>query len=228
MFVNLLKNLKYSNEQLESTKDTVNCRYLYQWIYHTTKQLDYLETIISILFKTFNEQFYSTSNPRICPYYSYKTYKEDSENLIKLHICEDNIFNIQGILKDPKEENRCLGRKILYECVNIYKKINENYCLTGKDTSTNEICSQLGTFKLFYTSYISSAAGIKEEIPSLHTPINIFNDQCSLNAQTKAPSREEDDNPGRSIPQRVPSALGVIAGVPPLLAVIYKVNNIII
>ncbi|KMZ89767.1 hypothetical protein PVMG_04597 [Plasmodium vivax Mauritania I] len=227
MFVNLLKNLKYSNEQLESTKDTVNCRYLYQWIYHTTKQLGNLETIISILFKTFNEQDNPTSKIKKCPYYTYRSYNEDSENIIKLHICEDNIFNIQDILKDTQKENRCLGRKIIYECVNIYKKINASYCHTGIDTSTNEICSQLGNFKSFYTTYIYAKTGIKEEIPSLDTDICEFNDECSSNAETKAPSTE-DGTTGRSIPQKVPSALGVIAGVPPLLAVIYKVNNIFI
>ncbi|KMZ76742.1 hypothetical protein PVIIG_05600 [Plasmodium vivax India VII] len=124
IFAKLLKNLKYTNEKFERTKDIVNCRYLYQWIYHTTKQLDNLEMIISILFQKFNEQDNPMGRIKKCPYYTYRTYNEDSENIIKLHICEDNIFNIRDILKDTKKENRCLGRKIIYECVNIYKKIN--------------------------------------------------------------------------------------------------------
>ncbi|SBS82181.1 hypothetical protein POCGH01_00153700 [Plasmodium ovale] len=62
------------------------------------------------------------------PYYEYNTNYNEPHNIIILNNFIENIDTIQSALGKTDHTNYCLRRCYIYECIDIYKKMNKQYC----------------------------------------------------------------------------------------------------
>lgn len=101
------------------------------------------------------------------PYYEYNTNYNEPHNIIILNNFIENIDTIQSALGKTDHTNYCLRRCYIYECIDIYKKMNKQYC--NKQGNKNvKTCEQISPFLTTYSSYIQDLEQIRDKIT---TPI---------------------------------------------------------
>ncbi|KMZ76629.1 hypothetical protein PVIIG_06333 [Plasmodium vivax India VII] len=162
-----------------------------------------------------------TSN--ICPYIPYEKVINEADDMLKITIFVDNISTILDILKDKTHEYNCLSRKFLYECSNIYKKINKDNCSKRENSDTKNVCSKLNEFRTSYNAYIPYVNDIPENIKSLNTEVVEFTDVCPLYESELKLASDDVNSTGSSGSSSTTTALGTVAGVSSALALLYKV-----
>ncbi|KMZ95748.1 hypothetical protein PVMG_05347 [Plasmodium vivax Mauritania I] len=236
-----------TNNTIMSNNDY--CRYLNQWIYHSIKKNNINEYPLGMFYVASQKNIVSTEGKNICPYYSYDAKFEEPLKIIKLENMHYNINVIKNKLKSEKDSiNSC--QKYICECYNIYKEIYQSYC-PNKDLSNNKgknTCDKLREFEISYMSYLFDKEGIKDKIPSLYEAESVPFSRCSTEekeqklsvagvstpesanepgprpgegiAPSSTRSAEQSDN---SLPFNTTSVVSAMAGIPPFLALIYKV-----
>ncbi|KMZ88578.1 hypothetical protein PVMG_04539 [Plasmodium vivax Mauritania I] len=162
-------------------------------------------------------------NKNICHYYPYDKFINVADDMLKINIFVDNISTIQNILKNKSDQYNCLGMKFLYDCFNIYKKINDKYCSKGKKRDTINICPQLELFRSNYNAFIPSISNIPENIKSLNAEVVEFTDVCPLNESKREFMHDEHHSTGSSGPSSTTTALSTVVGASSALALLYKV-----
>ncbi|KMZ83218.1 hypothetical protein PVBG_05188 [Plasmodium vivax Brazil I] len=227
----LLSNRDYSTDDF-----TKYCDILYIWLYFEIQKYNLNAQIINKIFQGSVSAAQQKSRKQIsCPYFSYNEKLEEAEKLIKLRIFQYNISTIQNILNNIIEPNNCSCLEYVYECVNIYKDMHKRYCATdeGKNKTYKGTCDILKNFNLNYSSYIRN---IKEEIYKLpflsdtttssHTPTGSHATRCLLNKQKLELGSGAVHQSSSPKQISISTALSTMAGIPPFLALIYKVNII--
>ncbi|SCA81945.1 Plasmodium vivax Vir protein, putative [Plasmodium vivax] len=249
VYEKLIRNLSslLNNKYREMSKRDY-CRFLYQWVYHTKKKFDINEYPLSMFYLASHANIVRNGGENICPYYSYDTTLEEPLNIIKLENFQEDMQTIESILKRENDSiTSC--QKYICECVNIYKKMHNEYCTHPYNVNKkrDDTCDKLRAFASAYMSYLFVKKEIKDKIPSLYDAESVPFSRCSTEekerqlsvagvstpdsanepgprpgegiAQSSTRGAEQSDN---SIPFNTTSVVSAMAGIPPFLALIYK------
>ncbi|KMZ77247.1 hypothetical protein PVIIG_05200 [Plasmodium vivax India VII] len=250
VYEKLIRNLSLLlNNKYTKMSNTEYCRFLNQWVYHTKIKYNINEHPLSMFYLASHANIVRNGGENICPYYSYDAKFEEPLKIIKLENMHYNINVIKNKLKSEKDSiNSC--QKYICECYKIYKEIYQSYC-PNKDLSNNKgknTCDKLREFEISYMSYLFDKEGIKDKIPSLYEAESVPFSRCSTEekeqklsvagvstpesanepgprpgegiAPSSTRSAEQSDN---SLPFNTTSVVSAMAGIPPFLALIYKV-----
>ncbi|KMZ89780.1 hypothetical protein PVMG_04610 [Plasmodium vivax Mauritania I] len=229
------------------------CIFLNHWLYLIKKKYKIVDFPIDVFYSVTVNKLTSDGKKNICPFYSYDTNYNEPINIIKLQNFHRNVNTIRGILikeSDPQERNSqyCYAQRYANECVKIYRKMHDMFCSSNTSLSTKNqnTCSELGTFSSIYTNYLFNEGDINTKIPNLTSSENEKHFLCPSD---KLPTPEElkqeagpalgmgtESGPGHSsvsvgveqqnnpIKLNSTAIVGTMAGIPPFLALIYKVN----
>ncbi|KMZ99302.1 hypothetical protein PVNG_02185 [Plasmodium vivax North Korean] len=164
-----------------------------------------------------------------CPYDLYKKEHYKYEKIIELNIFGDNIEKLLSILKNKTPKHYCPCIKYVKNCVNTYKYLHHNYC-TGANIQkldNEEFCKKLNKFTAYY-GFLTKEETIKNEIPSLYSEKDTFTHECLSDKNKNQLNSATNERLGNSTPVSAYTVVGAMVGIPPFLALMYKVNIIFI
>ncbi|KMZ88614.1 hypothetical protein PVBG_04823 [Plasmodium vivax Brazil I] len=226
----LLKNLllltKHSNNYDMYSK---RCKDLYNWLYHERKLYNPTENIVRSIFNLSNSLIQGTNTPYLCPYLLYNKDHYKYEKIIELNIFEDNVEALIDILKDRNSDQYCPCIKYVNNCVKTYKNLYNNYCTRAniQKLDNEEFCKELNKFTTYY-GFLTAEKTIINEIPSLSLDIDTYKNKCISDNDISQLGSDTDESLGNSTSVAASTVVGAMAGIPPFLALIYKVNIIFI
>ncbi|CAG9474694.1 unnamed protein product [Plasmodium vivax] len=219
----LLRNLEpYKDNQIISEPNDKSCKSLQSWIYYLKMKYSIPNKLIQECYRISETRYGVRVNNHICPYSPYEEVVNVEKDMPKINIFVDNISTIQNILKDNTNNYNHLGKQFLKECFKIYNKINDDYCSSGKNSDTINICLQLKEFKSHYDTLKSTLSEMPEDKMSLNADVIQIQDNSPLNEGNKESVSDEDQNTGSSVPSSTTTALCTVAGVSSTLALLYK------
>ncbi|CAI7724295.1 PIR protein [Plasmodium vivax] len=212
------------------------CSNLYVWLHYEIMNTGISNDIIQKIF----EFPKSTVNVKLqyfsCPYVTFNEKINNPENLMKLSIFNDNADTFESMLKDSDQSKVCYLKKYIYECVNIYKDMNRTYKFFGncKTSPHKYACDIINEFHSFYTQHILNKQGNDHNFPELSSDetLNVI-DECPVEESDSILVTNETPQ-GTPTTGGVSTALSAMVGIPPFLALIYKLfrfenkNNMII
>ncbi|KMZ89773.1 hypothetical protein PVMG_04603 [Plasmodium vivax Mauritania I] len=246
----LVRNLGHrSNNNNFLTHKSERCNNLNDWIYNSMKKHKIPEDIITGCFDDYNVIMKGIEQPTRCFYYSYDKNYIEPINVIKLQNFHDNINIIESTMKNKIEPNYSLCQKYICECVNIYKSTFKEHCSPVNSTNDKikKTCDILSTFKSSYTTYLYNKDGLRDNIPSLDSEESVPFKICTVEEEktrrvyasmpgaaqepgTRPAVRSESgstpvvaEQSDNSMPFNTTSVVSAMAGIPPFLALIYKV-----
>ncbi|KMZ98978.1 hypothetical protein PVNG_03817 [Plasmodium vivax North Korean] len=223
----LLRNFIYCYSMDYS--DALNCcGNLYVWLYFDIKKSGISNDIIEKIFVLPRSTDYSGLKYNSCPYVTFNDGVKKPEDLMKLSIFNDNATTFNSMLKESKESNYCYLIKYVNECIDIYREMNRIYTFPKycDNNPRKHACQLINEFDGYYTSHILSKEGISHNFPVLSsdTPLKYI-DGCSSEriVSNTVPEEKKQDTPTTG---GASTALTAMVGIPPFLALIYKVNII--
>ncbi|KMZ89697.1 hypothetical protein PVMG_04527 [Plasmodium vivax Mauritania I] len=223
----LLRNLlllltRYSNDTEIYSK---RCYDLYNWLYHEIKPYKLPDNIVSSIFHRSKSLIQETPKHYICPYDLYNKADYKDEKIIELNIFGDNIVKIRDILKNRTPSYYCPCIIYVKNCVKNYKYLETNYCTgTNERTLGNEkFCDKLKKFITHY-EYLTKEETIKSEIPSLSSNIDTYTKKCLLEENINQLISARNEGLGNFTSATASTVVGAMVGIPPFLALMYKVN----
>ncbi|KMZ99305.1 hypothetical protein PVNG_02188 [Plasmodium vivax North Korean] len=229
----LIRNLwsLYENKY-HVPKNLDACRILNEWLHYLKKPYTIPDTNIDNLFDKAILLTPVSHQGRKCDYYSYNEKNKIPDNSIKLNYLVDNVNIISEILMNNIDPKFCYAQRFAKECKNIYKQMYTNFCSNykNKQAENQSTCSELSTFEYTYTNYLFKLGDIKNHIPSLTTDhseqlVGCESDKVNQERpEHPVPPQNQDNHVSSSKPITAPTVLGTMAGIPPFLALIYKVN----
>ncbi|KMZ77176.1 hypothetical protein PVIIG_06351 [Plasmodium vivax India VII] len=165
-----------------------------------------------------------------CSYFNFNEKHQEPTKLMKLRIFNYNVDTFQSMLKGEIDQKVCSLIRFIYKCILIYRDMNSKYCsgTEGTKEKNKSSCEIIGNFNSFYTSFISSISELTHKFPELTSdiPLNDIHG-CSLKG-INSDEFSDETQLGTSITKGVSTAVGAMVGIPPFLALIYKVNIIFI
>ncbi|KMZ95733.1 hypothetical protein PVMG_05332 [Plasmodium vivax Mauritania I] len=227
--------LLLSNGDYEYDKFFKYCDMLYIWMYFEIKEKGFSNSIIEEIFKHSVQMITQKLKKKYCSYFSFSDKLQEPEKLIKLRILEHNTSTFQNILNYTSDPNNCPCLKYVYECINIYIDMNNRFCATHEDQNTinKGTCDILKNFNTSYSTYIHNVNRGIYEFPILsdtttdtHTLTATHLTRCSSNIPITELGSSEYDQSSSPKQVRISTALSTMVGIPPFLALIYKVNII--
>ncbi|GAB69523.1 hypothetical protein PCYB_002720 [Plasmodium cynomolgi strain B] len=221
----LLRNLGvYSDDPSIYKPNSERCKNLYNWLHYMIMKHNIPDDIIIKIFQKAKDLTSNNPMMEICDYNYNKNIKK-AENIIKLLNLQYNINIVEGILAGEKINDYCLCEKYINECVNIYKSIKNMYCSEPTDKQTNsETCSHVQSFESTYNNFLFYKQQFQDNIPSLTSSNNEYVGKCEATKSSPVPISTERDSSANPKKISVTGALGTIAGVSSVLALLYKVN----
>ncbi|KMZ88564.1 hypothetical protein PVBG_04773 [Plasmodium vivax Brazil I] len=218
----LLSDGGYSTEDFNKY-----CDILYIWLYFEIEKNKLDANIINQIFQdSIRVALQKSRNKISCPYVSYHEILHEPEKLMKLSIFNDNSETFQSILKKKNDPNDCSFQMYVVDCVNIYNDMYGKHCSGERNKDNPELCKILNTFETLYTGYFfKKREDISYELQPLSSPPtkHVVNCQTDIGSVI---STSTDDRSSRDISKTLNTALGTMAGIPPFLVLIYKVNMI--
>ncbi|KMZ95743.1 hypothetical protein PVMG_05342 [Plasmodium vivax Mauritania I] len=207
---------KLLNNLLLLTKDDYGgnnflkyCDILYMWMYFEIKKNDIPDDITKPIFDQSVMMIKKKLTKTTCPYFNFNEKINEPTKLINLHIFNNNVDTIQGLLKNSDKSKYCYLKKYVYECVNIYKEMNKTYNFLGNCNSSQHkyACDISNKFYTFYTSKIFNNREINHEFPQLSsdTALNDILD-CPLE-ESEYDTGSNETQQGTFITQGVSTAL---------------------
>ncbi|KMZ89769.1 hypothetical protein PVMG_04599 [Plasmodium vivax Mauritania I] len=206
------------------------CDILYMWMYFEINRNSISNEITKEIFNKSTEIIKSKIINKHCPYFNFNENHHETRKLMKLSIFNYNVDTFQSMLKGEINPNVCSIIRYIYRCIVIYRDMNSRYCSSGKDQrdENKNSCDIIRNFNSFYTSYISSKNDLTHNFPELNSGSLLNNiDDCSLEG-IYSDEFSDETQLGTPITKGVSTALGAMVGIPPFLALIYKVNIIFI
>ncbi|KMZ95731.1 hypothetical protein PVMG_05330 [Plasmodium vivax Mauritania I] len=223
----LLRNLKELYHSSYGSDDFYqHCNNLNNWLYYEIKQFKLVDSIINDIFDKSVEIVPKISRKFECPYFSFNSGFFETDTLAALRIFNNNSNNIKDVLAKKCDSHNCPCQKFVHEFVNLYKSMNRKYCSDGKNDSPTykRTCDIVNEFNKLYISYIYTEIGEKHKFPDLSSnTITNSIDGCPSDKNSNDSSSDKHDQSTSFLTQEVPHAIGAIAGIPPVLALIYKV-----
>ncbi|KMZ89725.1 hypothetical protein PVMG_04555 [Plasmodium vivax Mauritania I] len=221
------------------------CTYLYQWLYFTKKKNKNSDFMIDVVYSASHQKFFLQAGKYQCPAFSYDTTYDDPIKIIKLQNFDLDIKNIEKILMGENYTNNLPFKNYICECVNIFREMYNGKCPYKKveDKKRKDTCDMLDNFMNTYMYYLYIKEGIKDKIPSLHSTESEILNICPSNKPETGPPLVSEKGPepksaqlsqsegnsvsveqsGKPIPFNTNSVVSAMAGIPPFLALIYKV-----
>ncbi|GAB69611.1 hypothetical protein PCYB_003600 [Plasmodium cynomolgi strain B] len=207
------------------------CDILYIWIYYEIKKRGLTNSIIEASFKELVKYITENLKKLSCPYFSFHEKIQKPEKLIKLRLFQYNTSTFQNILNDIHEPSNCWCLEYVYECINIYKDMNKEFCATKEKMITyKDTCNILENFNTIYSNYFREENKVIYELPLLtdtttatHTPTFTHVTRCSSNKEKSEPYSSAVDQSSSPKHTSISTAVGTMAGIPPFLVLIYKV-----
>ncbi|KMZ77096.1 hypothetical protein PVIIG_06093 [Plasmodium vivax India VII] len=200
------------------------CGNLYVWLYFEIEKYKISNDKIKKIFGLPNSTEYSGIKYTPCPYMTFNDAVNNSEDLMKLNIFNDNAGTFYSILNDSKESKDCDLKKYVYECVDIYNKTNKQYASPQECSSLppGNTCIIINEFNSRYTSYILNKQGLTHKFPQLFSHISLNNiDGCPLEELVSHTVSEE-------IKQDTPTKGGVSTSLSAMFLRFGNKNNTII
>ncbi|SCO72992.1 hypothetical protein, conserved [Plasmodium vivax] len=224
--------LLHANE-ISTSEHNEWCNNINNWIYHEINPRILNDDIINHILIKAQENFFShMPNKRFCSYTTLnKTHKP--EDLNKLRIFNDNTSTFKTILLDKSLDYYCSCRNFVNDCVNIYKTLQSKHCNTTINKDNRVTCEIVNNFNIYYGGYLYNTIGTQEKLPDLSstTDININIEDCKSQTNVKGlDSTRGDESSASAVSttqaetagKTVPTAIGTIAGVSSVLALLYK------
>ncbi|KMZ77253.1 hypothetical protein PVIIG_05206 [Plasmodium vivax India VII] len=204
------------------------CSNLYVWLYFEIKKNSIPNNITENIFKELTKFLQSKRSKLPCPYFNFNEKHHEPINLIKLRIFNDNVDTFQNMFKGIVKSDDCSVKRYVYKCIEIYRAMNSNYCSSSveKTQETQNSCDIISRFNNLYKLYIFNKQGITHNFPELSSDISLNDiDGCPVEETEPNPNpdKSQHDTPTRG---GVSTALSAMVGIPPFLALIYKVNII--
>ncbi|KMZ77149.1 hypothetical protein PVIIG_06559 [Plasmodium vivax India VII] len=250
--IKLIRNLGAFSRVMnkDNNKDKYNperCKNLNSWLYYITKDSTVDQNVIKNIFEHSNNIIGKDNEEHHCINSFYMDIYNKPDDIIMLINLEEYKNDILKILKDNRHDNHCSCLKFIFECANIYREMKNINCIGPSDSSKkSNTCSKLQEFYKFYTSNISTDVELNEKLPSLDAAENKHNLKCPSNRGNQVikpvhgeklgsglgPRQHPQDNfdsteqSGSTIPLNGTAIVGTMVGIPPFLALIYKVNII--
>ncbi|KMZ89733.1 hypothetical protein PVMG_04563 [Plasmodium vivax Mauritania I] len=251
----LARNLGlYSEDRKITNPSHDRCNILYNWIYNSIKKYHIPDNIIKECFDEYDRIKKATGNIK-CYYYTYNNTYEEPENILLLNIFKSYFETIKDIMNGDIDNYISSGHKYICEFVNIYNKMNSNYCL-GKGPNGQKqqnTCGYLSTFKNNYNIFLLNQLKNKDKIISLDDDNSVYMNKCKSDKQkTVLPAEVHNEHPqfphsrggtrenldifsyqptvgnydtNTSISSTVSTAVGTVAGASSILALLYKVTQ---
>ncbi|GAB69929.1 hypothetical protein PCYB_006780, partial [Plasmodium cynomolgi strain B] len=233
----LIKNLLLLSDNKYSETNYMNvCRILNEWLYYLKKRYNIPDAAINKLFSKAKDLTPVSRQGNNCYYYPFNKDNKKSEYSMKLNYLVDNVNIIYEILMNKNDPQFCYAQRFAQECKNIYKYMNTIYCSDNKGKEAENIitCSELTSFNTIYTSFLFNKGDINNHIPSLSSDNSEKLVSCESDkrkqeiSELPVPLPNHDDNESSSKAITAPTVLGTMAGIPPFLALIYKVNKFLL
>ncbi|KMZ77259.1 hypothetical protein PVIIG_05212 [Plasmodium vivax India VII] len=202
------------------------CDILYIWLYFEIKKNNHDASIINKIFQGSIDAINEKRTNIPCPYFSYHEILHEPEKLMKLSTFNKNAETFQSILINKNDSSDCSCQKYVLDCVNIYNDMYGKYCSDEHSKDNTKLCEIVKQFGTLYTGYIyKKREDISYELQPLSSPPtkHVVNCQTDIGSVI---STSTDDRSSRDISKTLNTALGTMAGIPPFLALIYKVNMI--
>ncbi|KMZ88599.1 hypothetical protein PVBG_04808 [Plasmodium vivax Brazil I] len=230
----LLKNWQLLRSIQRSSSDQNEwCKNINNWLYYEINPYILNDDIINRILVEAQIKFMHVPNTQYCSFTALNVNHEPKE-LNKLRIFNENTSTFNDILKEKSSDNYCSCRNFVKDCINIYKNINSKHCSTTIDTSNERTCDIVRDFYLYYTGYLHRDIKIQEKLPDLFstTDINIDIEECRSQTNGKgldslrgglSDGSTVSTTPAETAGKTVPTAIGTIAGVSSVLALLYKV-----
>ncbi|GAB69811.1 hypothetical protein PCYB_005600, partial [Plasmodium cynomolgi strain B] len=145
--IKFLRNLKELNN-ITKEDHLKRCSNIYYWLYYKIKEHNIcVHTFKSIIAES-NELIKQQQNIDGC--YNDKLYEnfDETENLVMLHIFNNNFHVIQELLNNECDSNKCSCKKFIKKCVDSYKHMRKKHCPTEKFASDKmHTCLPVNNFK---------------------------------------------------------------------------------
>ncbi|KMZ89732.1 hypothetical protein PVMG_04562 [Plasmodium vivax Mauritania I] len=153
----LMKNLGvHYNDTRPQSHSNERCKILNYWLYYVTNKTKIPGELIDKIFKKSNDIVFSDPDKPIC-FNIYDEKVKDPLKIIKLYNLQENIETFLSTLKKKGSDDYCSCKKYIYDCVNIYKDMNNTYCTEPdvSDKKNKSTCDMLSAFKSSYTDFLS-------------------------------------------------------------------------
>ncbi|KMZ77336.1 hypothetical protein PVIIG_06028 [Plasmodium vivax India VII] len=223
----LLRNFFLCHSQ-DRNKYMNCCSNLYVWLYFKIMKYGISNDIIQKIFKLPMSNENEGTRYNSCQYVTFNDGTDNPDNLMKLSIFNDNASTFYSMLKDSKDPNYCYLKKYVYECIGIYKEMIRKYPFSGLCDSNQHkyACEITNAFQIFYAQHILNKPGIDHDFPELSSDIPLkYMDECPVeDTESHTVSAETKQAPPTT--RGASTALTAMVGIPPFLALIYKVNII--
>ncbi|KMZ89758.1 hypothetical protein PVMG_04588 [Plasmodium vivax Mauritania I] len=211
------------------------CDMLYIWMYFEINKKSLSNSTIEQIFQNTVYMITTKLSKKPCSYFSFNEKLKEPEKLIKLRVFEHNTSTLQNILNNINHPDNCSCLKYVYDCINTYNNMNNRFCATGEheNTTYKDTCGILKNFKTSYSNFFLNVNGVIYELTLLsditnaaHTPTVIDAPSCLSIRQKEELNFGGDDQSSRPKQIGISTALSTMVGIPPFLALIYKVNII--
>ncbi|KMZ83255.1 hypothetical protein PVBG_05225 [Plasmodium vivax Brazil I] len=233
------------------------CNILYNWIYNSIQKYHIPDNIIKACFEEYNIKKNIMGNKK-CSYYTYDDDYKEPENIMLLNVFKSYIGVTKDTMNGENHDLKRSCHKFICEFVNIYNKMNSKYCLGEgpSDQKQQNTCGYLSTFKDNYMLYLYKDLKEEDKIPSLEKVEEEYILKCQKDVQRPALQRDvhreqelfphslggtpesrhtisseptvSNPDPNNSKSSTVSTAVGTVAGVSSVLALLYKVTLIFI
>ncbi|KMZ76586.1 hypothetical protein PVIIG_05916 [Plasmodium vivax India VII] len=153
------------------------CNILFNWIYKSIDEQKITNNIINKCFDMYDFEMKKKQNDKKCHYFrDIKIY--EPINIILLDVFNGEISTIETALMNENSYISNNSRNFICECVKIYKRMNDLYCINGrgKKDDYNSTCLKLEEFKNTYTLFHFNKGHLNLNIPSLDD--KEFLDKC--------------------------------------------------
>ncbi|KMZ83223.1 hypothetical protein PVBG_05193 [Plasmodium vivax Brazil I] len=212
------------------------CNNINNWIYYEINPYSLNDDNIKIILQEAQPTFIHMPNKEYCPFTDLNVNHEPKE-LNKLRIFNEHTSTFKDILTKKSSDYYCSCRNFIKDCINIYRTLQNKHCNTTINNDNRVTCNILKNFNIFYGGFLYNAIGTQENLPDLSatTDININNEECRSQANAKALGSVHGDQmdsstvsttPTKTAGKTMPTAIGTIAGVSSVLALLYKVITI--
>ncbi|KMZ77197.1 hypothetical protein PVIIG_06113 [Plasmodium vivax India VII] len=146
---------------------------------------------------------------------------------MKLSTFNKNAEIFQSILMKKNDSNDCSCQKYVLDCVNLYNDMHRKHCSGGHSKNNTELCKIVNTFGTLYAGYIyEKREDISYELQPLSSTTTNHVVNCPTDIRNEI-STSTGKGSSSDVSKTLHTALGTMAGATSLLALLYKVNEII-
>ncbi|VUZ96311.1 PIR protein [Plasmodium vivax] len=203
------------------------CNNINNWIYYEINPYILNDKNIHSILGKAQLIFRYMPNEQYCPFNDLNV-NHDPKELNKLRIFNENTSAFNNILKKKSSDNYCSCINFVKDCINIYKNIKTKHCSTTIGIYDKRTCDIVRNFNVYYTGYLNRDIRTQENLPDLSSipDKNINIEECKSQLKARELGSALSTTPTETAEKTVPTAIGTIAGVSSVLALLYKFSPV--